>query len=461
LQVALAVAQTGARRYDEATTHLKGFAAAVPAAAQAVDEVLPVIEALPQGKKAALLVGIDEYESASVPPLRGAANDVAALKAVLLERYGFAGEDMVVLLNGDATRKRIWEEFEHLVAQAERRPALFFFSGRGSVDVEDRPTIVSADGRRPGIYDIGLHSLAAAVQGRRANLTAVIDAGWTRLGTASPGSRTLAADDPQRRPGERAIVAPRPEARSSIQIGQASLYNRSIEESFRTVGVDHEQELEDPHDPGVRRCYGVMTHALVATLWQTEVADLTYNLLLELMEHSPHAVGDRLDQPVFKPVHIHPEVRRIAGWVERDRIRRMIALLGRAIERRNDHAPEGHLNVGIALGYLKEYDRAIEALDKALAQRSRYPEAHFHLGRLLLESGRDPASAVSELRQAAQADAKNLAARYYLGQALRTFVEQDVLVEAERAFGEYLAGGAPLGQEEEVTAFLESRRAER
>jgi tetratricopeptide (TPR) repeat protein len=266
--------------------------------------------------------------------------------------------------------------------------------------------------------------------------------------------------DTERQPAVRAIGAPRRAEHHSIQIGCASLYNPSIETSFLSAGRGAERELEDPQDPNVRRIYGRMTNALVRSLWQAEVTDLTYRELVELLEYKPHCQGDSLDQPLFSPARGHPLVREFAGWADRDRIRHMIELLRRAIERRDGHDPEGHLNLGIAYGYLKAYDRAVDALNEALVQKKKYREAQYHLGRVLLESGRDPAAAVAQLKEA-QADETNVAARYYLGQALRAFVEQDVLVEAEKAFGDYLAGGAPLGQEEEVTAFLESRRAER
>ncbi len=465
LQLALATAQAGAQHYDEALVNFKEYAVAVPDASPEVDKILPVIEVLQQGRKAALLIGIDQYASPDISPLQGAANDVAALKEVLVARYGFSekDKDTVVLLNGEASRERILGEFKRLAKSSLDRPALLFFSGYGSVDPEDRPTIVSADGRRPGISDIPLHSLAAAVSGKRANLTSVIDAGWTRSDSGTAGSRVLEVEDPRKRSGERFVVARRSEEKYSIHIGSASLYNWTIMTSGSSKRSGQEEELENPRDPKAVGFYGQMTHSLVRALWSSETTDLTYAQLINLMRNT-HALGEELGQPVFSPVHGHRLVRAFAGWPERDRVRQMIALLRRTIKHRSDSNPEGHLSLGIALGYLKEYDQAIEALNKALAQKSPHSEAHYHLGRLLLERGKRPASAVDELRAALEderADEKNMAARYYLGQALRAFVEQDVLVEAEKAFGEYLAGGAPLGQEEEVMAFLESRKAQR
>jgi predicted Zn-dependent protease len=84
-------------------------------------------------------------------------------------------------------------------------------------------------------------------------------------------------------------------------------------------------------------------------------------------------------------------------------------------------------------------------------------DAHYYIGRALLESDRDFARSVSELRQAKQTDPENPAIYYYLGRAIRALVEQETLVEAENAFQNYLNAGTPLGQEEEVRQFLKSR----
>lgn len=87
-----------------------------------------------------------------------------------------------------------------------------------------------------------------------------------------------------------------------------------------------------------------------------------------------------------------------------------------------------------------------------------WADAHYQLGHVLFESGRDLARSVSELREAVRLNPRNTRAHFYLVQALRSLVERETLVEAEQAFRTYLDQGAPLGHEEEVQAFLESRR---
>jgi tetratricopeptide (TPR) repeat protein len=147
-------------------------------------------------------------------------------------------------------------------------------------------------------------------------------------------------------------------------------------------------------------------------------------------------------------------------------------ILKRLIEQRNGAAPEELFNLGIAHYILKNYGRSITALQAAIDQvvtntkseastmpPEPYPKAHYWLGRVLYESKKDPARAVSELRLATQENPDNIAAHYYLGKALQALVEQEILTEAERAYLTYLNAGSPLGQQEEVQDFLRSLKA--
>jgi hypothetical protein len=57
---------------------------------------------------------------------------------------------------------------------------------------------------------------------------------------------------------------------------------------------------------------------------------------------------------------------------------------------------------------------------------------------------------VDELHPAIKADPNNTKAYFYLGQAIRVLVEQDLMLEAEQALQTYANGGAPLGHRNEV-----------
>ena len=84
-------------------------------------------------------------------------------------------------------------------------------------------------------------------------------------------------------------------------------------------------------------------------------------------------------------------------------------------------------------------------------------EASFQLGKVLYEEGRDYARAVSLLADIVEEEPENVAAHYYLGQAIRGQIEQDMYRRAEQTLRTYLERGAPIGHEEEIREFLRIR----
>jgi hypothetical protein len=118
-----------------------------------------------QPPRFALLVGINEYQSPDIRPLRGTANDVRLMQRLLTgpdPGYGFRDRDLRILISAKAestaelpTRANIQKAFrEHLIENArayrEKNPKgdgaaiVFYYSGHGSW-VDDQPTI--AEGR--------------------------------------------------------------------------------------------------------------------------------------------------------------------------------------------------------------------------------------------------------------------------------------------------------------------------
>lgn len=132
-----------------------------------------------------------------------------------------------------------------------------------------------------------------------------------------------------------------------------------------------------------------------------------------------------------------------------------ILMLRHLIEQRNDIYSDACLNLSVIYYVLGEYDESIKALEQQGEQKNA--DAHYYIGRAFLESDRNFARSISELRQAKQQDPENPAIYYYLGQAIRVLVERETLAEAKDAFQNYLNAGVPLGQEEEVRQFLKSR----
>lgn len=462
--LALGLALVGARRYAGALPHFRTFPQAVPESAGVIHEATGIVETLRAGRRAALLVGIDNYANPDIPPLPGACNDVAALRGTLLEGFGLCPDEIVVLSDGDATRRGILEAFDRLVECARDRPCFFYFAGRGSADEEDRPALVSADGRQPGVHDILLEELAARVP-RESNLVAILDAGWQCYGGAV--GRSLDRDR-RVRPGGRDLsfepsVVPRDARKYRVLLGRASIYDGTVTFSNEAAAG----EVNRPPGGTLEGVHGVMTFALLSLLAQAGAETLTLAQLSEAMAkafdddlYTPLLLGEGINRPLFDPEHNHQTIFALGAQALHFPVRETVEGLRILIERRGDLYPEGYLNLGIAHAFLGDDERAIASLDKAVAQQSHYPEAHYHLGRTLVESQRDAAKAVSELREAIEQEdprSRNVAARYYLGRALEAFVEQNVLVETEEAYRDYLAGGAPLGREAEVQEFLEHR----
>jgi len=87
--------------------------------------------------KWALVVGISDYMNFGDEiggDLPGAANDARAMADVLVNRYGFAPENVKLVLDASATRDRLQAEFREWLPSVARQGDLvyFFFAGHGS-----------------------------------------------------------------------------------------------------------------------------------------------------------------------------------------------------------------------------------------------------------------------------------------------------------------------------------------
>ncbi len=93
-------------------------------------------------RKLALLVGINQYQGAS--ELRGCVMDVELQKHLLMSRFGFKSEDILIVSDNSPikpTRENILEAFEeHLIKQAQSDSvAVFHYSGHGSLVKDPSP----------------------------------------------------------------------------------------------------------------------------------------------------------------------------------------------------------------------------------------------------------------------------------------------------------------------------------
>jgi hypothetical protein len=186
--------------------------------------VAPISEAqdVDGPRRRAVIVGIDRYvqpdaeSPRGLKDLRGAVSDAVAVYQTLRGSYGFAEEDIVLLLApnddegsglpaaGPPTRERILRAIEsHLMPASRGDVAFFYYAGHGSqignlAEEEDDgfdETLVPADSAQgaPDIRDKELRRLFNRLLDAGADLTAMIDAchsGSVTRGYGEPARRT-------------------------------------------------------------------------------------------------------------------------------------------------------------------------------------------------------------------------------------------------------------------------------
>src|SRR5262245_29554861 len=121
----------------------------------------------PQVNKRALLVGINNYRHSNViPSLSGSVNDVEDMKTLLIGKFNFSPENILVLTDEKATHAGIISAIEtHLINKAQAGDiVVFHYSGHGSQmkDVTGESpsgvdeTLVPYDSRDPDnkVFDI-------------------------------------------------------------------------------------------------------------------------------------------------------------------------------------------------------------------------------------------------------------------------------------------------------------------
>ncbi|MFN2506771.1 MAG: caspase family protein, partial [Acidimicrobiales bacterium] len=142
-------------------------------------------------------------------------------------------------------------------------------------------------------------------------------------------------------------------------------------------------------------------------------------------------------------------------------------------QRRAQHEehPEGYLQLGVALDACGRWAAAISAMrtardlyeDESVAEAERrrdsaMPEwrrqARYHYGRLEYLRGDNLNAAVGSLHAALADDPDDARVLFHLGQAIRTLVERETLVDSRRYLRRYLDLGAPLGGTQEILRFL-------
>ncbi|MBC1238060.1 caspase family protein [Nostoc sp. 2RC] len=125
----------------------------------------------------ALIVGINNYQSPTIPPLKGCVNDIIVIDEFLRKHLTNNEDKLFIkkLINHEATRQAIIDGFrEHLCQAKSNDVALFYFSGHGSQERAGQEfwnlepdhlneTLVCWDSRTDNIWDLADKEIAKLI----------------------------------------------------------------------------------------------------------------------------------------------------------------------------------------------------------------------------------------------------------------------------------------------------------
>lgn len=236
-------------------------------------------------RKRALLVGINGYpRSARFTPLRGCTTDVQLQRELLIHRFGFHRDDILVLSDDTdhkPTRANILRAFEeHLIKPScEGDVVVFHFSGHGSRVIEpDSPdgddvnsTFVPADATNDTevVNDImgrTLFLLTSALKTEQVSV--VLDSCYAGGGTRGNVQVRSAWDGNTYRPSDEE-TAYQTEWLRSLQLPFTDLRDRRVRGVAKGVVLAAAQQDQEAVDVGFDGFYaGAFTYLLTQYLWQ-------------------------------------------------------------------------------------------------------------------------------------------------------------------------------------------------
>ncbi len=281
-------------------------------------------------RKLALLIGINSYPS-PLTSLQGCINDVYLQRELLIHRFGFNPNDIMVLTNNTEikpTRANILQAFQtHLIAKAKPDDVVVFhYSGHGSQVIDPNPiqpgesfryngTLVPMDATPlaeqdngivvPDIMGQSLFLLTKSIN--TDNLTMVLDSCYA--GASTRGGSAVRADTSRLRRWGVNLFA----SEAEFELQRSLLIDLKIsEEEFhkqRQQGIakgvalgsaSREQEALDRAFPGFNA--GAFTYLLTRYLWQLTASEVVTRTEINLQRSTRIAASQHgLPQvPVFE-----------------------------------------------------------------------------------------------------------------------------------------------------------------
>lgn len=273
--------------------------------------------------KLALLVGINRYQH--LPDLRGAKNDIEAMRELLVTSFGFPDdrEHIRTLIDSEATREEILRAFrEHLIGKADSNSiVVFHYSGHGSQAVDEDndeldgydETLVPHDSGRQGpenrdILDDELNRLLEVLIKRTPNVTVVLDSCFSGSAVRDAGPARVVAPDGAR------VGQPSKRTRSKSMGGDGPSGFRPANLKYALISgsADRERSYEIFKQG---RFYGALTWHLVKQI-RSAGADATYRDVMDVVRarvsavfssQNPQLEGVRADHFVFSQRSQAPE----------------------------------------------------------------------------------------------------------------------------------------------------------
>ncbi|MBP7964881.1 MAG: caspase family protein [Caldilineaceae bacterium] len=279
----------------------------------------------------ALLVGVDRYDNPQqAPNLRGCVADTQAMYNFLTTRLQVPADRILWLTSTmersepadrRATRENIlrgWQQ--HLTKAGEGDHVFFHYSGHGAqaktIDPVNEPdgldeTIVPADSRTPGVFDILDKELAALIAGVEANgakVTAFMDCCHSGSGTRkvidtdenAPRTRMAAGDD-RERPMSTVVTAPSGTRSVSGPKGPSGIL--PVSEHVLLAGCRDEELSHEYRSPESGQWQGATTYFLMKKLTGYQPG-LTWGEVHDYVQSNVHAVYARQSPQLEGPGEI-------------------------------------------------------------------------------------------------------------------------------------------------------------
>ena len=292
---------------------LAGFGLGQGAIAQTIARWFPQLGqalAASTGRKRAVLVGIDQYPSGTLDwpkgygasPLQGCGTDVALMREVLIGRFGFQGDDILTLVDGEASRSAIQGAISQFLGPLTAKDTAFFhFSGCGTQWVWPGATGMGDSRQRARAlvpFD-GLLPESPTDLLRDLPLSEVI------RGLAAGGSRRTIATIDASYSGGGGVLCPgvgRGRSRIASCQGQLGVMNKSqrlgapisLNQWPQGLVIDAGFQGGDAVElPWGKVWAGALTYQLVQTLWNLMPARSLWIDLAPTLGQVSHQVGDR------------------------------------------------------------------------------------------------------------------------------------------------------------------------